>query len=150
MPRTNLKHKPELVHGPSMIPAGLSGTPEDYAEPKADKEPIPTLIDYLDAKDDAEDIAVITQLAEQSGALGAQIKALEEKRKVMSDRLKTSLGRYGITKVRCNDYTVETYPQTRSTVDPKLLMAHGVEFSTITACTKTSESLVLRVTAIRK
>jgi hypothetical protein len=132
----------------SVVGSRASLIPQPYTPkptPKPAEEVVPSVETIIE---DAEELATLRELVARQLPLNAQIKALESSLKPINDRIKGILGECKIKAV-CDGATINQFPVTRSTVDPLLLLAAGVDEETIQSCTKTSTSYTLLVTGIK-
>lgn len=129
---------------PSMIPG-----PRNTEVPPApeEKETIPSISDLIG---DAEDRLTLEQLIAQRISIDAQIKPLEKSKDLLTDRIKTQLSSYGITRMMCDGAKVSYTTTERKTINQNKLIGAGVDIETIVLCTDVSKSSMLKITPAKE
>ena len=77
--------------------------------------------------------------------LSDQIRELEERKKVISDRIFEDLAATGLRAVQVDDFRPAVVDSERSKIDPKLLLEQGVSATVIQKATVVSHSTYLQV-----
>jgi len=123
---------------PSIVPTAPPPPP-----PK-EEEVVPELRELID---DPKAQRAMIQMTEEYLAWGAQEKDAKEHKDALSAKIKMIVGDYGISKVMVGVNKVNYFNQQRKTIKAELLLQHGVGPQVIEACTKTTDSYTLRITA---
>lgn len=135
-----LKEKMEQAI-PKHDKVNLNPTPR---KKKAEEEAPPPDIRELDIE--PADRLQMVRLAIQHAAQGMAEKHAQQAKKVLTDRLRVFVNKYGLTKFQIDGNRCNNYTQIRSSISKELLLAHNVSPETIAACTTTKEILTFRLT----
>ena len=112
--------------------------------PPKEEEIVPDMADVIA---DRKERKAVSNLVAQYFLFHAQEKEAAQGKKVVTDQLKKIMGSYGIGLMAVDNNRVNYYQQERSSIKSDLLLDHGVAPSIIEACTKTTTSYGLKITA---
>ena len=129
-------------HAPSMHPAPYT-PPPTYKKP----EVLPSIREYIE---DRKQLNQLKAMVEQHSTLGIQIRDLTKAKDSLTAAIKYMFGELEIEKAMVDEYCVTYYDIARSSIKGELLLDHGIAPAVIQACTVTTHSPALRITALEE
>lgn len=131
----------QKANRPSLIPVA--------AKPRAPEREVEVLPN-ADVILDAETARTLTELVETHAQLATRLRDLDAEKTACAERIKALCQDSHLDRVQAGSYRVRLYDSPRSTIKRDLLLANGVTPAVIAACTVTTVSTNLRITAAKK
>lgn len=126
---------------PSLVP-GKGGKPTQKPE-----EVIP---DIRELGMDEGDTDTLMRLSAQHVMYAREESTAKRMKDGVTERIKSLCNDYSLTKAKADDLTISYYDIERTSLDPVLLRSYGVKAEVIVACTVTTRTKGLRISAPRQ